>query len=134
MTGTPAPRGSRAPGDANGPARDTVPGLARADAAEERTEAREPFAGLPDSECGEHRPTGHRAWCYRDGEWCSPDAPCRGCERPLLLGLLASIWLYVDWRYVTRQLTTQQKELWADAIESTADPEVELTVDRWWRE
>lgn len=40
MTGTPSPRGSRAPGDANGPARDTVPGPARTDTAEGRTEAR----------------------------------------------------------------------------------------------
>lgn len=44
----------------------------------------EHFAGLADSECGEHRTVGVRAWCYRDGEWCSPYAPCRGCELPAL--------------------------------------------------
>lgn len=48
--------------------------------------------------------------------------------------LLADIWLYVDCRYVTRQLTTEQKELWADAVEVASDPEAQVTVDRWWRE
>lgn len=40
MTATPVPRGSRASGDVNGPARDTVPGPGRADAAQGRTETR----------------------------------------------------------------------------------------------
>lgn len=47
--------------------------------------------------------------------------------------LLHCIWLYADWRYVTKQLTTEQKELWADAI--AQDPwDNEVTeVDRWWK-
>jgi hypothetical protein len=48
--------------------------------------------------------------------------------------LLGSIWLYVSWRYVTRQLTTPQKEMWADAVDSTGDAEAPVTADRWWRE
>ncbi|MGH3587242.1 MAG: hypothetical protein ACRDQ0_13045 [Pseudonocardia sp.] len=48
--------------------------------------------------------------------------------------LLASIWLYVKWRYVTKQLTTEQKELWADAVEASGDPDEPTAVDRWWRE
>jgi hypothetical protein len=55
--------------------------------------------------------------------------------------LLGSIWLYVNWRYVTKQLTTEQKELWADVVDAdvmatrAADGEVPRGVaDRWWRE
>lgn len=50
--------------------------------------------------------------------------------------LLASIWLYVDWKYVTRQLTTEQKELWAAAIEETSErehPGDGTKADRWWQ-
>ena len=47
--------------------------------------------------------------------------------------LLASIWLYVKWRYVTKQLTTEQKEMWADAVEAASDPEAPTVADRWWR-
>ncbi|WP_433259254.1 hypothetical protein ACQPYK_49640 (plasmid) [Streptosporangium sp. CA-135522] len=52
--------------------------------------------------------------------------------------LLASIWLYIDWRDVTRQLTTEQKNLFADAVEAFSlrrddePPDAPLTVDRWW--
>lgn len=48
--------------------------------------------------------------------------------------LLHVIWLYVDWRYVTRQLTTEQKELWATAIEQTPWDEQVVDVDRWWQQ
>lgn len=49
--------------------------------------------------------------------------------------LLGSIWLYVDWQYVTRQLTTEQKKLWADAVDASGDPNYrhEPKADRWWR-
>jgi hypothetical protein len=47
--------------------------------------------------------------------------------------LLRSIWLYVNWRYVTTQLTTEQKELWADAVDAIGEDD-DLRVDRWWRE
>lgn len=49
--------------------------------------------------------------------------------------LLSSIWLYVSWRYVTKQLTTEQKELWADAVDKVSalhDPDDPVKVDRWW--
>lgn len=43
------------------------------------------FEGHANSECGEHRSVGwYRAWCYNDTEWCYPNAPCRGCELPVL--------------------------------------------------
>lgn len=38
------------------------------------------FEGHAGRECGEHRTTGHRAWCHGCTEWCYPDAPCKGCE------------------------------------------------------
>lgn len=48
--------------------------------------------------------------------------------------LLGCIRLYVNWRYVTKQLTTEQKELWADAVDAFGDPECPGPgVDRWWQ-
>lgn len=50
--------------------------------------------------------------------------------------LLASLWLYSR-RYDWTQLTTEQKELWADAIDlvHSRQPDAEefSPVDRWWR-
>lgn len=54
--------------------------------------------------------------------------------------LLGSIWLYIGWRYVTKQLTTEQKELFAAAVEASSrrlnddDPSEPCDVDRWWRD
>lgn len=53
--------------------------------------------------------------------------------------LLASIWLYIEWRYVTTQLTTEQKELFADSVdrshERTHDGTDEPSkAERWWRQ
>jgi hypothetical protein len=48
-------------------------------------------------------------------------------------GLLSSIVLYIDWRYVTKNLTTEQRELFADAVERDAGEPVSY-VERWWRE
>lgn len=55
--------------------------------------------------------------------------------------LLGSIWLYIGWRYVTKQLTTEQKNLFADAVEADLrrgdgfeDGELDAAVDRWWRD
>jgi hypothetical protein len=53
--------------------------------------------------------------------------------------LLGDIHLYVNWRFVTRQLTTPQKEMWADAVEAwsarlNAGTGETTTVDRWWRD
>lgn len=58
--------------------------------------------------------------------------------------LLGSIWLYIDWHYVTRQLTTAQKDWFADAVVASHrrmndddTPEDIADFDRrlrWWRE
>lgn len=54
--------------------------------------------------------------------------------------LLGSIWLYINWNYVTRQLTTPEKEMFADAVEAWSarlnqdNGEKPTTVERWWRE
>ena len=49
--------------------------------------------------------------------------------------LLAAIYLYVHWSDVSRRLTTEQKEAWADAVEaSSARDGGSMTVPRWWRD
>jgi hypothetical protein len=55
--------------------------------------------------------------------------------------LLASLWLYINWYFVTRQLTTPQKELFADAVDAfharanAEDPGNDAQpVERWWRD
>lgn len=51
--------------------------------------------------------------------------------------LLGSIWLYIKWVYVTRQLRTADKELFADAVDAwnarlhDDDPG---HAQRWWRD
>ena len=56
-------------------------------------------------------------------------------SREALEDLLASIWLYVPWRFITMQLTTAQKDMWADALEmSSARAGERTTADRWWRD
>lgn len=44
----------------------------------------ENFEGHDGRECGEHRTTGGRAWCFDCSEWCYPTIPCKGCEVPQL--------------------------------------------------
>lgn len=56
-----------------------------------------------------------------------------------LRDLLGSIWLYVSWPYVTKQLTTKQKELWADAVDAwnaalEGGETVRPVAERWWRD
>lgn len=62
-------------------------------------------------------------------------------ERQQLRELLGSIWLYINWRYVTKQLTTEQKELFAREVDADiiagqiADGETSRPVaDRWWQD
>lgn len=49
------------------------------------------FGGHPDRECGEHRSTGLRAWCFGCSEWCYPEQPCKGCELPMLRSSLEAL-------------------------------------------
>lgn len=55
--------------------------------------------------------------------------------------LLSSVYLYIKWYEVTRQLTTEQKELFADAVDKSfmerqvADGEEPRAVaERWWHD
>lgn len=54
--------------------------------------------------------------------------------------LLASIYLYINWKYITRQLTTEQKEMLADAIDhvhaynDAMECQPFHPVPRWWRD
>ena len=55
-----------------------------------------------------------------------------------LQNLLGDIWLYSNWAYVTRQLTTPQKELWLGAVAAwhkRLGPGEEFDTDEWawWR-
>jgi hypothetical protein len=55
-------------------------------------------------------------------------------QRDKARDVLGAIWLYVPWRSITRHLTTEQRELWADAVEDSGDPGSTIAVDRWWRD
>lgn len=69
---------------------------------------------------------------------------CRAMPKPVAVvdyeDLLGTIALHVDWRRTTRHLTTEQRELFADAVENwkrrlnEGYPNEDVTVDRWWRD
>lgn len=42
------------------------------------------FTGHTNRECGLHRTTGERAWCFDCSEWCYPSEPCVRCALPAL--------------------------------------------------
>ena len=78
---------------------------------------------------------------FPDREALADDAIAAHEEVEQLQDLLGSISLYVDWRFITKQLTTPQKEMWAAAVEqwsrSLQAPDSEephLVADRWWRD
>jgi len=55
------------------------------------------WEGYTPRECGEHRTTGQRAWCFDCQEWCSLGLPCRGCEiGPLLDVARAAMRIDID--------------------------------------
>lgn len=59
-----------------------------------------------------------------------------------LQDLLGCVWLYISWPHVTRQLTTEQKELFADSVDASCERIAEMDgrigapghADRWWRQ
>ena len=63
-------------------------------------------------------------------------------EAAALREILGSLWLHVNWRGTTKQLTTEQKERWATVLERQwvedginerfCEGESPLRVDRWW--
>lgn len=55
-------------------------------------------------------------------------------ERERFQGLLSYIWLHVNDRFVMGKLTTEQREMWADAIEACSDPNEPIVYERWWRD
>ena len=42
------------------------------------------WEGCVERECGDHRTTGRRAWCFDCTEWCYEAIPCKGCAVPIL--------------------------------------------------
>lgn len=59
-------------------------------------------------------------------------------RRHILDGACHSVWLHGDWRWLTRQMTTEEKEAFADAVErfsAALEPgEPGAVMDRWWRD
>lgn len=65
------------------------------------------------------------------------DVTVDGFSAQQMREILAVIYLYVPWRYVTKQLTTEQKNLWADVIDANYKevfPDDPAYVPRWWQE
>lgn len=70
--------------------------------------------------------------------------PCIACQYPIPApreledDAWGSVWLYGNWREITRQMTTPERELAADAVERWSrriDPEEPRITDlRWWRD
>lgn len=64
-----------------------------------------------------------------------PDDEPGDPQRAAFEDLLGAVSLYVDWRFITRQLTTEQRNLWADAHDAWAarmGHEQPARADRWW--
>lgn len=65
-------------------------------------------------------------------------APTPAAVASDLDGACHSVWLHGKWRWLTSQMTTPEKEAFADAVDRAgdvlADGEDRLPVDRWWRE
>lgn len=75
-------------------------------------------------------------------DWYRRERACREKIRAYE-DLLGAIWLYVNWRYVTKQLTTGQKELFADAVDARSRRQADQEgpeygdpskAERWWRD
>ena len=78
---------------------------------------------------------------FPDREALADDAMAAHEEAGQLQDLLGSIWLYVNWRQVTKPLTTEEKELWARAVDATSaslqiedGKEPHPVAERWWRD
>lgn len=54
-------------------------------------------------------------------------------DRETLVGMAESLWLHVNWRDLTMQMTTPQKELLADLVDEAHADDDSDPVDRWWR-
>jgi len=63
----------------------------------------------------------------------SDEQRAQNLNDPLKLrDLIATLWIYTG-RYEETQLTTEQKELFADVVESQDRDDAEYHFDRWWR-
>lgn len=75
-------------------------------------------------ECGEHRTTGSRAWCYDCTEWCYLGAPCTRCELPYLRVELAEMTADRDrWRAAGERYSQQREDLRSELAEVRAAAE-----------
>jgi len=55
----------------------------------------------------------------------------------LLESILGNTWLYINWHFITKHLTTEQREAFADAVDAWSEAmnpeEPNPVADRWWR-
>lgn len=78
----------------------------------------------------------HESWSTGSGT--EHDVGVRMCESYTARDyekILGELYLYVNWRYCTKQLTGQQKQAWAHAVEQWSErlePGDPMEVDRWW--
>jgi hypothetical protein len=95
----------------------------------------------PNGLLGDLWPCSHLTW-VTDRQWADargPQAPAGGPTVADLQDVLGQLSRYVDWRWVTEQLPTRDKELFADTVQAWAArrgagrDEPPMVVDRWWR-
>lgn len=56
--------------------------------------------------------------------------------RAALVDVCGVVWMYVNWHHVTKQMTTEQREAFADAVDewsTTSNDGRSTPADRWWR-
>ena len=108
------------------------------------------------STCGAEKPTDN-AWCSNgyhiiqsgglvtnddssQSQWNGTEWEHHPIYSPAVLSdqvtelreLLSSIWLYTNWRRVTMQLTTEQRELWLSIIVEDSEGPIDPKDWRWW--
>jgi hypothetical protein len=74
---------------------------------------------------------GGRSWSLAITQQGEPQAS----ETAALDGAAHSVWLHSHWRFLTTQMTTEEKDAFADAADRYAVVSPEGSpVDRWWRD
>lgn len=84
---------------------------------------------------GAYADTWHQASADLNAALGGTESEPGGLEAAAFEDLLGCISLYVDWRFVTKQLTTGQRNRWADAHDAWAarmGHEQPAKADRWW--
>ena len=94
----------------------------------------ENFEGHQGRECGEHRTTGQRAWCFDCTEWCYDHVPCKGCELPMLRNLIKRLdWpnIHTHYGYTT---TCRDCDIYRQIAWEPGDPQDEAELQQWLKD